>query len=73
MQSREEGRTHRENEILKELALMNKLSMSNFALVDRNFRKMLRKILILTIDRPVQRKKQVNHLETSLPLHEVLS
>ena len=53
---------------------MNKLSMSNFALVDRNFRKMLRKILILTLDRPVQKKKKKhsNELETSLPLHEVL-
>lgn len=51
LQVREEERVHRESEIMKELSLMNKIGSQNFALVDKHFRKMTRKILVLTLDK----------------------
>ncbi len=50
---REEERVHRESEILKELAFMNKIGGSNFAIVEKQFRKMIRKIFVLTLDKTV--------------------
>ena len=62
MSVREEERQHREAEILKELSLMNKLSQQNFNAVEKHFRKMIRKILVLTLDRPAQSQSQTNQL-----------
>ena len=53
LQVREEERVHRESEILKELAFMNKIGGSNFAIVEKQFRKMIRKIFVLTLDKTV--------------------
>ena len=75
LQSREESRLQRERQILKELALMNKLSASSFALVDRHFRKMIRKVFILTlnsIDKVPNRSKNCDLMTGSLPLNEAL-
>ena len=76
LQSREEKRVQREDEILKEFALMNKLSQSNFALVDKNFRKM--SFALLTFDSKEVTKKSKKAANatpndsTSLPMAETL-
>ena len=54
LQVREEERVHRESEILKELALMNKVGQQNFNIVEKHFKKMLRKIFVLTLDKQSQ-------------------
>lgn len=46
LKNREEDRVTRENEIIKELSSINK----NFQLVEKHLRKMIRKMLMLTID-----------------------
>jgi len=53
LQVREEERVHRETEITKELALMNKIGGTNFSIVEKHFRKMIRKIFVLTLDKTV--------------------
>ena len=50
---REEERLHREGEILKELALINKIGSQNFGVVEKHFKKMVRKILVLTLDKGI--------------------
>ena len=37
---------------MKELSLMNKIGAQNFATVEKHFRKMVRKIMVLTLDKP---------------------
>ena len=51
LQVREEERVHRETEICKDLSPMNKMTPQNFALCEKHFRKMIRKILSLTFDK----------------------
>ena len=46
LKNREEDRQGRETDILKELQSVNK----NYALVDKHVRKMVRKMLLLTVD-----------------------
>ncbi len=46
LKNREDDRIARENEILKELTLVNK----NYLGVEKHMRKMLRKTLLLTVD-----------------------
>ena len=53
LQVREEERLHREGEILKELALINKIGSQNFGVVEKHFKKMVRKILVLTLDKGI--------------------
>ena len=43
---------HRETGIMKELSLMNKIGAQNFSTVEKHFRKMIRKIMVLSLDKP---------------------
>ena len=49
LQVREEERTSRETEVMKEMSIMNKVT--HFATVEKNFKKMVRKICMLTFDK----------------------
>ena len=51
LQVREEERVQREAAILKELSYMNKIGQQNFAVVEKHFKKMMRKIMGLSIDK----------------------
>lgn len=51
LQVREEERVHRETEIMKELTNLNKIGGQNFGLVEKHFRKMIRKVFMLTFDK----------------------
>ena len=48
LKAREEERDHRENQISKEMSLLSK---SSFFQVEKHLRKMIRKMLLLTVDR----------------------
>ena len=43
----------REAEIMKDLAFMNKIGSQNFTVIEKHFRKMIRKILVLMLDKTV--------------------
>jgi len=62
LQVREEERVHRETEILKELSMMNKIGAQNFVAVERHFRKMVRKILVLSLDKTLAQTTTNNSL-----------
>lgn len=48
---REEERKDREAEILKELIPLNRIGQQNFSVIEKHFKKMLRKIFVLTLDK----------------------
>lgn len=59
---REEERVHRETEIMKELSNLNKIGSQSFALVEKHFRKMIRKVFMLTFDKTLSAASQASQL-----------
>ena len=59
---REEERVHCETELMKELSLINKIGAQNFSLVEKHFRKIIRKVFVLTLDKNLNAGPHANHL-----------
>ena len=59
LNAREEERKHREKEIMKEMGPLNKMAPPHFALIEKHYKKMVRKIFGLTFDKAPQQSQHI--------------